>query len=354
METFQTMGGKRKGKSIRSILFLLLLVIISSMLITGCGEKEKTVTVYTSVDRNFSELVFKDFEEKTGIKVLAGYDTEASKTTGMVNKLVEEAKNPRADVFWNGEFSQTIMLKEKDVLTPYKSKSADSIPDKYKDTDGYWTAFGGRARCILVNTDLLKAEDFPSSYSDFLNEKYPADKIAMAYPLFGTTATHAAALYALWGDEKAEDFFRKLYERGIRIVDGNGVVRDLVVDGQMIFGITDTDDALGAVEKGAKVSIIFPDQGEGQDGTLIVPNTVAMVKKRQQNDNAKVFIDYLLSEETEKYLVEIGWIQAPVRDLAVKAAGVDLGGIKTLDVTLDKVYDKLEKSISALKEIYIR
>ncbi|OGO82236.1 MAG: hypothetical protein A2Y21_02975 [Clostridiales bacterium GWC2_40_7] len=324
------------------------------MLITGCGGKEKTVTVYTSVDRNFSELVFKDFEAKTGIKVLAGYDTEASKTTGMVNKLVEEAKNPRADVFWNGEFSQTIMLKEKDVLTPYKSKSADSIPDKYKDREGYWTAFGGRARCILVNTDLLKAEDFPSSYSDFLNEKYPADKIAMAYPLFGTTATHAAALYAFWGDKKAEDFFRKLYERGIRIVDGNGVVRDLVVDGQMIFGITDTDDALGAVEKGAKVSIIFPDQGEGQDGTLIVPNTVAMVKKRQQNDNAKVFIDYLLSEETEKYLVEIGWIQAPVRDLAVKAAGVDLGGIKTLDVTLDKVYDKLEKSISALKEIYIR
>lgn len=339
----------------KSLIFCILLAtIITILTCVGCGKQGKTVTVYTSVDRNFAELVFKDFEEKTGIKVLAGYDTEASKTTGMINKLVEEAKNPRADVFWNGEFAQTILLKGKGILTPYYSKNAENIPSIFKDSEGYWTAFGGRARCILFNTELLEEKDYPKTFSDFIDSKYPADKVGMAYPLFGTTATHAAALYALKGDDKAEEFYKKLYERGIRIVDGNGVVRDLVVDGQLLFGMTDTDDALGAIEKGAKVGMIFPDQGDEEDGTLIIHNTVAMVKKQKENENTKVFIDYLLSEETEKYLMEIGWIQAPVRKLDVDIEGLELDKLKTVDVTLDEVYEKIEKAISSLKEIYVR
>lgn len=335
------------------ILFTLLLSLLS-ILFSGCTQKKEQVIVYTSVDRNFSELVFTDFEKKTGIKVLASYDTEASKTTGMVNKLIEESKNPRADVFWNGEFAQTIMLKEKNVLKPYISKNAESIPEKYKDSEGYWTAFGGRARCLLVNTSLLKEEDYPKSFGDFLNNKYPADKIGIAYPLFGTTATHAAALCSYLGDDKALDFFKKLYDRGIRIVDGNGVVRDLVVDGQMIFGITDTDDAFGAIEKGAPVKIIVPDQGEGENGTLIIPNSVAMVNKSGVNKSAEAFIDYLLSEETEKYLIEIGWIQAPVRDIDADYKGIRLPALKTLNVSLNDVYLKIENTINSLKEIYVR
>jgi hypothetical protein len=76
------------------ILLLVLALVTSLVLLPACAPREKTVTIYTSVDRNFSELVFEDFEKKTGIKVIAGYDTEASKTTGLVNKLIEEAKQP--------------------------------------------------------------------------------------------------------------------------------------------------------------------------------------------------------------------------------------------------------------------
>ena len=99
-------------------------VIIFSLILTACSQKEKTVIVYTSVDRNYSEQVFKDFENKTGIKVKAVYDTEASKTTGMVNRLIAEKENPVADVFWNGEFAQTILLKEKGILARHTSFSA--------------------------------------------------------------------------------------------------------------------------------------------------------------------------------------------------------------------------------------
>jgi len=337
------------------ILLLVLIILVSLGLLPACAPHEKTVTIYTSVDRNFSELVFQDFEKKTGIKVIAGYDTEASKTTGLVNKLIEEANNPQADVFWNGEFSQTILLKEKGILMPHESPAAADIPAKYRDPEGFWTAFGGRARVILVNTHLLQPADYPTRYEDFLDDRYPADQISMAYPLFGTTATHAAALYAHEGADAAQAFFQALQDRGIRIVDGNGVVRDLVVDGQLLFGITDTDDALGAVERGDPVAIVVPDQGPGEKGTLIVPNSVALVKKNKPNENAQTFLDYLLSPETEKYLAEIGWIQAPVRDVGLSdAGGVDWNQVRTIDVPLSQIYQQLEPSQTALKEIFIR
>lgn len=331
---------------------LVVLVIVGSIgLITGCSQEE-SVTVYTSVDRNYSEQVFAAFEEATGIKVKAVYDTEASKTTGMVNRLIEEKDNPVADVFWNGEFSQTILLKEKDVLQPYLSPSSESIPDKYKDSEGYWTAFGGRARCILVNTETMVEEDYPATFADFLDEKYNPERIGFAYPIFGTTATHGAALFDALGHDEAVGFYQELYDRGIRVLDGNGVVRDLVADGTLDFGMTDTDDAIGAIKDGKPVKIIFPDQ-EGL-GTMLIPNSAAMIKDCSSEEAAKAFLDFLFSEETEKYMIEIEWTQVATRDVGADMPYFDLASMKTMDVSLIDVYATIEATKTELQNIFIR
>ncbi len=148
----------------------LIFICVLLFLLVGCKSNKKEVVVYTSVDQIYSEPFFAQFEKDTGIKVLANYDVEASKTTGLVNKLIAEKENPIADVFWNGEFSQTIRLKEEGILQPYVSPSAEHIPSKYKDTEGYWTAFGGRARVLIINTDLVQESEYPSSVYDLLNE----------------------------------------------------------------------------------------------------------------------------------------------------------------------------------------
>jgi len=336
-----------------NIFGVFILYLMLSLLLVSCKREENTVIIYTSVDRNYSEQVFNDFEEKTGIKVLPAYDSEASKTTGMVNKLIEEKDNPVAAVFWNGEFAQTILLKEKGVLASYKSMEADDISSKYKDEEGYFTAFGGRARCILVNTDLLQSDDYPTKFADVLDEKYEASKVGIAYPIFGTTATHAAAIFADLGSEIATNFYKKLYERNIRVVDGNAAVRDLVVDGQLVFGLTDTDDALVAINKGKPVKIIWPDQGIDDKGTLIVPNTVAIIQGSANNQNAQVFVDYILSEATENFLFEIGWIQVSTR---TSDGEIEIDGqkIKTLDVSLEDVYKEIEKTKKILGKVFIR
>jgi len=336
------------------LLAAIVLAIVTAAVLLVVPEKEKkTVIVYTSVDQVFSEPVFLSFENETGIRVLPVYDVEATKTTGLVNRLIAEKARPQADVFWSGEFSQTVVLKNKSVLARYQSPSAGDIPAHFQDPEGFWTGFGGRARVFIVNTDLLSPSEYPDSVYDMLDDKYPGKTIGMAYPMFGTTATQAAALYSYLGKEKAHAFFLSLNNRSLRIVDGNSVVRDLVADGQLAFGLTDTDDACGARDNGRNVTIIIPDQGEGQMGTLVIPNTVALIAGAPHPAEAAVFMDYLLDRKRESAMVGSGWIQIPVRDIPPSPC-INSTGIKTIRVTFEDTYQALQPAQEDLITIFIR
>jgi len=335
----------------------LLFISLSLLTVFGCqqGKKQDRVCViYASVDQNFSEPVLQHFQEKKKIRILPVYDVEATKTTGLVNRLIAEKDRPQADVFWSGEFAQTILLKEKDVLAPYLSPNAKNIPDLYKDPEGYWTGFSARARVLIVNTDLLTSQEYPASIFDLLQPRWPAEKIGIAYPVFGTTATHAAALYAFLGAEKARNFFQELYDRGVRVADGNATVRDLVSSGQLIMGLTDTDDACGAKRRGKPVDLVFLDQEENGLGTLLIPNTVAMVNGAPHHEEARILIDFLLSEDVEQRLIEAGWTHVPLRPLNIRQDCLENMDIKGMNISLQEVYQSFEYSKKELLEIFIR
>lgn len=139
----------------RRIAGAAVLLCLGLVLICGCckgkadGKQHQEVVVYTSMDMVYRQPVFNAFEKETGIKVLAVYDSEATKTIGLVNRLIAEEDNPRADVFWNAETGKTITLKKKGVLAKYVSPSASDIPGEFKDPEGYWAGFA--ARCSAKN-----------------------------------------------------------------------------------------------------------------------------------------------------------------------------------------------------------
>lgn len=332
---------------------LIVLFTAAALMFSGCSRENSTeeLVVYTSVDQVFSEPVLKEFEKNTGIKVLPVYDVEAAKTTGLVNRLIAEKNRPIADVFWSGEFTQTIKLKENGVLEAYKSPSASDIPQQYKNIEGLWTGFGGRARVLIVNKKLLNPGDYPKSLFDLINTKVPGNKIGIAYPLFGTTLTHAAALYAALGQETGKDFFVKLKEKGVCVVDGNSVVRDMVSDGRLVMGLTDTDDAYSALAAGKDIEVIFLDQNQDGIGTLVTPNTVALIKGAPHSREAKKFIDYILKKEMEEKLLKMGWIDLTVRPSASKGK---TGSVKPMKQGLEDIYKQLPVINKELKEIFVR
>lgn len=319
------------------------------LMLSGCGEKAEVV-VYTAVEQVYCQELFEQFEQETGIQVRAVYDTEANKTTGLVNRIIAEADRPVCDVFWNNEFIQTIDLQEKGLLESYVPEKGADIPEAYKDAQGYWTAFGGRARVMLVNTQLLTEAEYPESIFDFVNGKYEGEDLALAYPMFGTTRTQVAAIYAWLGEEAGKAFFQSVAEQNVQIVDGNSVTKDMAAAGQVKIGFTDTDDAKDAIGDGAPVEMVFPDQGEEGMGTLITPSTVALIRECPNEENGKKLIEFLVSRETETRLIEAGFF-----DVSVRENGAGSGfSVKGMDLNLKEIYRMLDRASKDMEEIFVR
>ncbi len=304
------------GFSIESRLLrrftLALLVATFSLTAAGCWWRSgPKAIVYTALDSDFSEPIFDDFTAATGIAVDAKFDTEATKTVSLTRAIMEERGRPRCDVFWNNEILNTLRLEKEGLLEIYRSPAAANFPEMYRSPGGTWHGFAARARVLVVNTDLVAEDERPTSIHDLADEKWRA-QAGIAKPLAGTTASHAACLFAHWGDEKAKQFFRKLKSNEIQIKAGNKQVALSVAGGQLAFGLTDTDDAIIELEKGMPVAIVYPDQGEDGMGTLFIPNTLAIIKGGPDPQAARRLVDYLLSPEVEAKLAAGRSAQIPL------------------------------------------
>jgi iron(III) transport system substrate-binding protein len=166
-------------------------LILTFFLFIACKKQQPEVVVYNTVDQIFSEPVLQDFEKETGIKVRAIFDTEETKSTGILNRLLAEKDNPQADVFWSGDPVRTIVLKDEGILANVNPENAQEIPAHFRDST--WIGFSARARVLIYNKNLLAEDAVPKSIFDLTNNRYRGIA-AIANPLFGTTTFHVAAL----------------------------------------------------------------------------------------------------------------------------------------------------------------
>jgi len=331
-------------KRIKIILIITLVIAI----LYGCsGKNTNELVVYTTVDQIFSEPILKDFEKQTGITVKALFDTEETKSTGVLNRLIAEKNNPQCDVFWSGDPVRAIILKNKGIIATYNSPVASNIETYFKDKEFHWTGFSARARVLIYDTNLMKPEDVPQSIYDLANERY-AGQVAIANPLFGTTSFHFAALFSSLRDEKAKQLLMAFKENKVVIATSNGDVKKRVAQGEVWCGLTDTDDAFTAKNDGDPVDFLFLDQSG--IGNLIIPNTVSLIKKSPNPTNGKLLIDYLLSTATEEKLA-ISCAQMPLHKGVHTPVNIpSLDNITAMKINYDSTAQKLEEIQGILKE----
>ncbi|MFQ5875518.1 MAG: extracellular solute-binding protein, partial [Dehalococcoidia bacterium] len=278
--------------------------------------------------------------------VKAVYDTEEAKSTGAMNRLIAEKNNPQADVYWANEPIRAEVLKQRGISASYVSPNAAGIPEDFKDPEGYWTGFSARARILVVNQGV---KDGPKSILAYTDSKRKG-KAVIANPLFGTTTVEIAALFTLWGEERAKAFMEDMKENGVKISTSNGESADLVASGEFDFSLVDSDDGSSRIKQGRPVEMAYPDQGEGDIGCLIVPNAVVLIQGTPHPDNARKLIDYLLSKETERKLAFADCAQIPLHtDVETPAEVKRIETIKIMKINYAEVAGKLQEIQPFLK-----
>ena len=334
-----------------NVLKLSIIAAVAAGLV-GCQGSDDVV-VYAALDRDFSEPVLNGFTKVTGLQVAAKYDIESTKTVGLTQAIISEANRPRCDVFWNNEILNTLRLEQRGLLDVYRSPAAEAFPEMYRSPTGIWCGFAGRARVLLVNTKVVSEEERPKSIHDLTDPKWKG-RIGIAKPLFGTTASHAACLFAAWGDEQAKEFFLALKANGVQILSGNKQVAQAVAAGQIAFGLTDTDDAIIEIDGAQPVVIVYPDRGADDLGTLFIPNTVCIVKGCSHPAAARKLVDYLLTPAVEEKLALCPSAQIPLNPaVAIEPRVETLKTVKAMPVDFTAAAKKWDAVAKFLREAFL-
>lgn len=280
--------------------------------LSGCDARSpQPVVAYVSVDEQIARPILAAFTARTGIPVEPLFDTEATKTTALANRLRREAGRPRADLFWSSAPFEVERLADEEILVPAAHPDLDAHPVRWRRSDGRWFAFAGRARVIVYDPAVLDPTEVPDRWTALVEPRF-RDRLVMADPRFGTTRGHLGAMAVFWDRTAMPGYFDAwldgLAENGVRMLPGgNAATVDAVARGEAIVGMTDTDDVVAAQRRGLRVAAAIPRHGlpgEKNAGTLVIPNAAGLVGGGPNLDGATRLLAFLASEDVERMLYE--------------------------------------------------
>ena len=345
------------------VLYLITILFCTA----GCiSRPEESVVLYTSADREYAAPILDAFDRNNpAVEVARQFDVEASKTLGLVTRIEQEQSRTRCDVFWNNEIIHTIRLQQKGLLAKRSWPIPANWPKHLRANDGSWVGYAGRARVLLVNKDrLANTSEWPKSVLELADPKWH-HRCGMAYPVYGTTATHMASMRSIarnfvsteiWArsftNESSQlnwDSWMDVTAKNAVVLAGNKQAALAVSRGELDWALTDTDDAMIEKDAGNPVELVFPDQADGAVGTLLIPNTICVLKDGPHPAAGALLADYLISEKVEARLTMGNGAQFPVwpssstesrlsQGKPVRWTEVDFEVVaKDWDATLDRV-----------------
>ena len=292
---------------------VVLAMALSAMMLSSAHA----LTVYTAGPGSLAKSLASGFEQQTGVKV-----TVFQATTGKVMARLEaEQANPQADVLISASWDTAEDLHQRGWLLPFSSANADQVPANLKSAD--YIAQGVSALGIVWNSKSGTPE--PKEWRDLTQPAFK-DKVTTPDPaLSGASLDLLIGLQNSMGDQ-AWQLFDDLKKNGMVVSGPNAQAVTPVMQGAKaaVFGAVDYV-SYGNIQQGESLKVIFP-----ASGTVIAPRPMMILKTSQHADDAKAFIDYVLSPEGQARVAD-AWLMPARRDVAAKRPLLD--ALKVLPTT---------------------
>ncbi len=316
----------RKNIAKKKIIILSLLAC-SLLSLSSCRkQKEETIiqdkpdlVVFTPHPAEKTEAIIREFRQRTGLTVREVHGGTAE----LISRLRGDAG---ADVFWGGGIES--LESAKDLFMPYISSEASAINPSYVDSKHCWTGFSVMTMVIVYNSQLVSGDNIPHSWSD-LKAPFYSKRVFIPNPeKSGSAYSMLNAILLTSGGENWELLGAIKNQAGSSGVAENAPsVHTAVASGEYFAGLTSEDTALAFLQNNptSPLKIVYP-----EDGTLAVPDGVALVKGAENEEAAKAFIDFVLSETVQSYIVQ-NWMRVSVRnDIAIPEKARDLSEINIM------------------------
>jgi iron(III) transport system substrate-binding protein len=321
--------------------FLKTMAIASTLALTATlALADGTVTVYTAVPQNFIDTLVPVFEANTGTSV----DIIKAGSGELLNRLTAEAGNPSADVLWSVD--GTVIDFNPALFEAYEAAGSEMLAPGMKQSD-LWSPFTAIVMAVVVNEERLGGLPVPESWAALADPQYDGMiSSAMADGSGSAYIQLATVLQAFETEEEGWEVYEGMLSNFV-LSESSGAVPRFVNDGELAIGVTLEDAALRYVEGGGPVKIVYP-----AEGTAIAADAMALVAGAPNPDNARAFIDFMMSVEAQTIVAQEG--RRPVRsDVPSKEVLVPLSEVNAIDYDAQWAADNRERLVNAWKDMVL-
>ncbi|MFJ7156611.1 2-aminoethylphosphonate ABC transporter substrate-binding protein [Streptomyces sp. NPDC101118] len=281
--------------------------------LTACGSSsadsadgEKVVTVYSAdglkgeKGDGWYDKVFADFTKKTGIEVkyVEGGSGE------MVQRAVREKTNTQADVLVTlPPFIQ--QADGKGLLQAYQPKGSDQVNGADKAADGKWTSVVNNYFGFVYNKKELAQA--PTTWEQLLDGRF---KGRLQYSTPGVagdgTAVLIKAMHDFGGQQPALDYLKKLQANNVGPSSSTSKLAPKTDKGELLVANGDVQMNFAQSKSMPNLGIWFPAREGGKPTTFALPYAAGLVAGAPHTENGRKLLDFLLSEEAQKLVSEVG------------------------------------------------
>lgn len=339
---------------LRKMLSILLIVSFSTVALAGCGKSENavssntdknqklssTLVVYSAGPDELAKNIQDGFEKKTGVKVESFQSTNGK----ILSRLEAEKDNPAADVVVLASLSSAQGLMKQGLTLPYKeAKNGDKLFTQWSEKDGNYFSYSLSALGIAYNTKLVKSP--PTSLIDLTKEEWK-DKVNIPDPSQSGSAADFITGYISSNGEAGWNLFNGYKNNGVLMAGANQEALDPVLTGAKSIVVSGVDYmTYSAKAKGEAIDLVYP-----KEGTVISARPALILKSSKNVENAKAFIDYLLSDEAQK-MVSDAYLLPGRTDIKTEGRP-SASEIPTLKTDSEWMYENQKNTISKFTEIF--
>lgn len=229
----------------------------------------------------------------------------AAGTGELCQRVVAESANPQGDVLWGG--GADTLAAYTDYFAPYVCANDDVIGEAYKAADDLWIGESPLPMVFIYNKTLIDEADVPTTWEGLCNESLKG-RIAYASPAKSGSAY--TQLCTMLFSQPTLDEGWALVEKFIanldgKIQDSSGNCHKLVASGEYALGVTIEKSAV-LYNDNPDIGYVYPEKNSA------VPDGVALIKNCPNEENAKLFIDFVTSLECQT-AQNADWARRPVR-----------------------------------------
>ena len=345
----------------RSAAAMLATVLAAAMLGAGCGSddssdgssqkstggSDKKLVVYSGREEELVAPLYKQFEQDTGIELEVRY----AESPELAATLKEEGAASKADVFY-GQDAGALGSVE-DLLAPAPASALAAVPPRFQDTDRKWIGVTGRVRVLAWNTEELEESELPTSVLDITAAEWKG-KVGVA-PTNASFQAFVTGLRLELGEERAEEFLKKLAANEPKIYQKNSQIAEAVSSGEVPVGLVNHYYLyeLRAKDPDAPVANHFFAAGDA--GNMINVSAVGIIEGGEHRAEAETFVEYLLDEGQRYFADEAEEREYPLATGAVKDNErfkelPALESIKGPDVDLSELGTELDASVQMIRK----